>query len=170
MTYGSMTDKPVKNFLRKIREEKNLTQDQLAKIAGITRCIISEFENGKHRPSPRTINKIAEALGCSYIFLMTGKDESQIVVKKNSSENRQKYLIEAAKLTKENYGNQGFSEELLMKISGYLSFIIEDYQLASTAEKQRIIAENSELKAKSLASDIFLKTIINNSTSKNHEE
>ena len=87
-----MTDNPVKNFLKKIREEKNLTQDQLAKAAGITRCIISEFENGKHRPSPRTINKIAEALGCSYVFLMTGKEELSTTATKTSSENRQKYL------------------------------------------------------------------------------
>jgi transcriptional regulator with XRE-family HTH domain len=152
-----MTKKPVKNFLRKIREERNLTQDQLAKNAGITRCIISEFENGKHRPSPRTINKIAEALGCSYIFLMTGKEDSKAATKKTSNENRQKYLIEAAKLTKEHYGNLGFSEELLMKISGYLSLIIEDYEAASNTEKQHVIEENSELKAKSLASDIFLK-------------
>lgn len=151
-----MTSKPVKNFLRKIREEKNLTQDQLAKTAGITRCIISEFENGKHRPSPRTINKIAEALGCSYIFLMTGKEELNSATQKTTNENRQKYIIEAAKLTKEAYGNRGFSEELLMKISGYLSIVIEDYELASDKEKQQILGENSDLKAKLLASEIFL--------------
>lgn len=155
-----MTNKPVKNFLRKIREEKNLTQDQLAKAAGITRCIISEFENGKHRPSPRTINKIAEALECSYIFLMTGK-EDPITTKKASTENRQKYLIEATSLTKEHYGNCDFSVDLLMKISGYLSHIIEDYELASVEEKQQILAENIELKAKFLASDILFKTKIN---------
>jgi transcriptional regulator with XRE-family HTH domain len=157
-----MTNKPVKNFLRKAREEKNLTQEQLAKIAGVARCVISDFENGKHRPSPRTINKIAEALGCSYIFLMTGKEESNNAIKKISNDCRQEYLIEAAKLTKEQYGNQGFSEELLMKISGYLSFIIEDYELSSRQEKQEILGENSKLRAKMLASKIFLGSRINN--------
>jgi len=157
-----MTNKPIKNFLRKIREEKNLTQEQLAKIAGVARCVISEFENGKHRPSPRTINKIAETLGCSYIFLMTGKEELGSSIKRISSDKRQEYIIEAAKLTKEQYGNQGFSEELLMKISGYLSFIIEDYESSSEQEKQQIISDNSELKAKLWASEIFLKHRINN--------
>ncbi len=157
-----MTTKPVKNFLRKIREQKNLTQDQLATAAGITRCIISEFENGKHRPSPRTINKIAEALGCSYVFLMTGKEETNNQVSKSSNEDREKYLIEAAKLTKEKYGNRGLSEELLMKISGYLSFLIEDYETAPINEKQKMLAENSELNAKMLATEIFLNSKTNN--------
>ena len=151
-----MKDRPIKNFLRKIREERNLTQEQLAKEAGITRCIISEFENGKHRPSPRTINKIAEALNCSYVFLMTGKEKSDELINKNSNKNRQKYLIDAVNLTKENFGNRGFSEELLMKISGYLSLIIEDYETANSQEKNHMLGENSELRAKMLATEIFL--------------
>ena len=55
-----------------------------------------------------------------------------------------------------------------MKISGYLSFIIEEYEVASTEEKQQILGENSELRAKLLASEIFLNTRMNNQP-KNHE-
>jgi len=150
-----MSNKSGKNFLRKIREQKNLTQEQLSKASGVTRYVISEFENEKHRPSPRTINKIAEALGCSYIMLMTGKED--VVNKKSASaEDRQKYLLESISLTQKFCINKQLDEELLMKISGYLSCVIEDYELASNDEKIKILEEMQEYKAKSIAYEIFI--------------
>jgi transcriptional regulator with XRE-family HTH domain len=152
-----MENEPVKNFLRKIREEKNLTQDQLAEASGVARYIISEFENKKRRPSPRTISRLSEALDCSYIELMTGKKEPEKEKRKSFGENRQKYLEEAVSLTKIHCKDRGFDEELLMKISGHLSYIIEEYNASDDQEKTKIIKEIKEQRAKFLAGDIFLK-------------
>jgi len=155
-----MENKPVKNFLKKIREDKNLTQDQLAEASGVARYIISEFENEKRRPSPRTISRLAEALGCSYIILMTGKEGVSEEKRKILGENRGQYLEEAVNLTQKHCSGKGFDEELLMKISGRLSYIIEEYDIASNQEKKEIIKNIKEQRAKLLANDIFLKTKI----------
>ncbi len=153
-----MEKKPVKNFLKKIREQKDLTQEQLADMSGVTRYLISDFENEKRRPSPRTISRLAEALNCSYIALMTGEETSEEDKRKSLVENRQKYLAEAVSLTRKYYGGKGLDEELLMKISGQLSYIIEEYELSPNQERERILREIREQRPKLLAEEIFLDT------------
>lgn len=151
-----MDNKPVKNFLAKIRESRNLTQEQLAEISGVTRYIISDFENEKRRPSARTISRLSEALGCSYLELMTGKDDSENIVKKKFSGDKQKYLEEAAALVKKSCSGKDFDIELVIKISGYLSDLLEEYDLSSDDEKKDFIKSAKETKARMIASDIFL--------------
>lgn len=49
--------------LRKIRREKDITQEQLAETIGVTGEFISNLERGKSAPSFETVEKLAEALG-----------------------------------------------------------------------------------------------------------
>ncbi len=153
-----MENKVVKNFLKKIREDRNMTQEQLAEASGVTRYIISDFENGKRRPSPRTISRLAEALGCSYITLMKGSEKNDESEKKDLSQNRHQYLLEAINLTKKHYGSKGFNAEMMMKISGYLSYLIEEYEISSSQEKQKMLKKAEEQNAQLLANKIFLQT------------
>ncbi len=156
-----MENKTVKNFLKKIRENRNLTQDQLAENSGVARYIISEFENEKRRPSARTINRLSEALGCSYLELMTGKDESGNTTKKKLSGDSKKYLEEAASLVKKFCSSKNFDIEEVIKISGYLSDLLEEYDLSSAKEKNDMIKSAQEMNARLVANDIFLKTKTN---------
>jgi DNA-binding XRE family transcriptional regulator len=48
--------------IKKLREEKRITQETLARAAGMMRANISRIESAKHRPSLDTIEKIARAL------------------------------------------------------------------------------------------------------------
>ncbi len=48
--------------LRATREAKVLTQEELAKKAGVSRITVSRLENG-HDAYPATIRKLATALG-----------------------------------------------------------------------------------------------------------
>ena len=48
--------------LRKIRREKDITQEQLAEIIGVTGEFISNLERGKSAPSFETVEKLAQAL------------------------------------------------------------------------------------------------------------
>lgn len=50
-------------WLKNIREEKNLTQQSLAKRIGISRQMVNSIENGTRRPSPEVAKKIAKILG-----------------------------------------------------------------------------------------------------------
>lgn len=51
--------------IRKLRLQNNLTQNDLAERVGKLPSHISRYENGRVRPSRRTIALLAEALGVS---------------------------------------------------------------------------------------------------------
>ena len=51
-----------KMSLKKIREKQKLTQQQLAKLAGLSIRYISLLENGKRNPSDKTKTKLAKVL------------------------------------------------------------------------------------------------------------
>ena len=56
--------------LRALRERKVLTQQELARKAGITRATLSRLEGGAENPYPSTIRKLAHALGVEPQALM----------------------------------------------------------------------------------------------------
>jgi transcriptional regulator with XRE-family HTH domain len=58
--------------LRDARREAELSQDELAGHADIDRGAISTYEHGKREPNPRTIVKLAHALGVPAGTLLRG--------------------------------------------------------------------------------------------------
>ena len=48
--------------LKDLRESKVLSQEDLAKLSGLSPATISEIERGKRRPHFITIRKLADAL------------------------------------------------------------------------------------------------------------
>jgi len=64
----------VKNKLREFREASRLTQEELAKILGVTRQTIIAIEKGKYDPSLRLAFKIARVFGVKIedIFIYEG--------------------------------------------------------------------------------------------------
>ena len=48
--------------IKRIRELRNMTQEQLAEEAGVDRVTVARYESGKMSPSSRTIVKLADAL------------------------------------------------------------------------------------------------------------
>ncbi len=49
--------------LRTLRKERALSQRDLANVSGVGPVTISELERGVREAQPRTIRKLAEALG-----------------------------------------------------------------------------------------------------------
>lgn len=49
--------------LRRIRREKDISQDELSRLVGIDPAQISRYETGKHIPSLPVLEKMGEALG-----------------------------------------------------------------------------------------------------------
>lgn len=49
----------MKNIVRKLRLQFNMTQDMLAKMIGITRPALSEIENGKVVPNGKIVIRLA---------------------------------------------------------------------------------------------------------------
>ena len=50
------------NLIKEKRENKNLTQEEVAKAIGITRSYLCDIENGRYSPSLKTSIKIATYL------------------------------------------------------------------------------------------------------------
>jgi transcriptional regulator with XRE-family HTH domain len=62
----SKQDYPLSKNLKKLREQKGLSQDRLAKLADIANNTIIKIEQGENKnPTLDTLKKLAEALGVS---------------------------------------------------------------------------------------------------------
>jgi putative transcriptional regulator len=58
-----MTEKILKNTLKVQRAKKDLTQEQLAQMVGVTRKTINTVEKGKYVPSTYLALKLAKVFG-----------------------------------------------------------------------------------------------------------
>ncbi len=58
--------------LRDLRYRRGLSQVELAALSGVGQDTISTTENGKHRPYPSTLRKLARALGVEIEELLDG--------------------------------------------------------------------------------------------------
>jgi transcriptional regulator with XRE-family HTH domain len=61
--------------LRRLRRERALSQRELSRMTGIAFDTISRLETGKQQAQPRTVRKLAEALGVEPRVLMKGEDD-----------------------------------------------------------------------------------------------
>ena len=66
----------MKNRLRVLRAEKNLTQAQLAEIVGVSRQAIIAVENGKYDPALPLAFRLARAFGKSVEEVFVWEDGS----------------------------------------------------------------------------------------------
>lgn len=62
--------KIIAHNLKRLREERNLSQGQLAEMAGVSKVIISQIEKGDSNPTINTIWKLTGALGLPYTSLL----------------------------------------------------------------------------------------------------
>jgi len=60
--------------LKKLRLEKNLTQEELGKIFNVSHATINRYEKGVHQPDSSTINKLAEFFNVSTDYLLGRSD------------------------------------------------------------------------------------------------
>jgi putative transcriptional regulator len=65
----------LRNHIRRLRFEKNMTQEELALRTGVSRQTIMSIERGQTTPSVLLAFKIAAALGAVVhdVFVMEGK-------------------------------------------------------------------------------------------------
>jgi len=57
------------NFSR-LRQEKNLTQEQVAELSGLSQQYLSGLEQGRRNPTIITLYELSLALGVSYLELL----------------------------------------------------------------------------------------------------
>ncbi|WP_124563317.1 helix-turn-helix domain-containing protein [Ectobacillus antri] len=88
-----MYDMDIGNRIRTLRRQKGLTQSQLAGDE-LTKSMMSQIENGRALPSMKTLNYIAEKLGCEPgYFLESDRDDFISLVRKTERAlNEKKYM------------------------------------------------------------------------------
>lgn len=52
--------------INELRKERNLTCQELARLAGITPATLINWNKGRTKPNPVLLKKVADALGCDY--------------------------------------------------------------------------------------------------------
>jgi putative transcriptional regulator len=74
-----MSDPTVKNTVRVQRAIRDLTQADLAELAGITRASVNAIEGGRMIPSILLALKLARALGVSVddLFHLSGEEQAE---------------------------------------------------------------------------------------------
>lgn len=88
--------------IKQLRESKNITQQELAKMVDINQTSISKFESGQRNPTPANLKKIAEALCISPNEFIEDNNFEKNVLMRNL---------------------KGLSSESLKKINEYTEFI-----------------------------------------------
>lgn len=68
--------------LKKLREERNLSQSDFAKDIGLTRSAISMYELGKREPNLETLKKFADFFNVSIDELIDKNKENKVQKKK----------------------------------------------------------------------------------------
>ena len=78
-------------MIKRLREEKNITQQQLARAIGVSDKAISKWETGRGYPDITLVETLANALGVSVIELFAGSDV--VNTNKNSNMLRMKQYV-----------------------------------------------------------------------------
>jgi transcriptional regulator with XRE-family HTH domain len=139
------------NFLKKIREDKKIGQSELAVKIGVSKQLLSGFENGRSGISNEVLQKLADVLEVSSDAILTGKSI------KPFSEIGRKQLSEAMNMTFKFYGDE-FDRDTIIKVSTELYSIIVDFdELKNDADREKFKKSLEEKIAIGLASNCFLK-------------
>lgn len=83
-------------FLRKLRNEKKLTQEQLGEILGVTNKTISRWENGNYLPSVEMLQLLSEYYSVSINELLAGELLMENNFKEKAEENIKSVLSVSA--------------------------------------------------------------------------
>jgi transcriptional regulator with XRE-family HTH domain len=73
---GEQPDLVLAALLKRLREERGVTQEQLAFDAGITSSALSRIERGINSPGWMTVRRIAKALDVSLVRLVLDLEEA----------------------------------------------------------------------------------------------
>lgn len=107
------------NRLKLLREEKNMLQEDLGKIIGVSKSAIGFYENEKRDMSPETIIKLANFFNVSTDYLL-GKSEIR------NPENDIDFDLDKLRigLSKKDYEN--ITEEQIKQIEELAKVILKD--------------------------------------------
>ncbi|TCO79098.1 helix-turn-helix domain-containing protein [Marinisporobacter balticus] len=112
--------------LKELRVEKNLTQEELAKIFNTGKASISHYESNRRMPDAHSIEKFAEFFSVSTDYLLGRTD-----IKSPSND---EIKIETKAYHNLNIG--GLAEEDISKVEEYIELLKQKYNPDGTLKKK----------------------------------
>ena len=79
-----MNQKEIGKFIASIRKEKNMTQQKLGDLLGVTNKTVSRWENGTYMPDIAIIPELCSVLRIEVNELLSGKKLSEPEYQKRS--------------------------------------------------------------------------------------
>ena len=73
----------VSNSIKKLREERGMTQDELAEKLNVTRQAVSNWETGRTQPDIETLTRLAEVFDVSVERIIYGSERKERIVQVN---------------------------------------------------------------------------------------
>ncbi len=141
-----------KNFLKKIREEKNISQSELAQKVGLSKQLLSGFEKGRSGVSNEVLQKLAQVLNVSTDAILSGKSSLPF------DEKGRKKLTEAMNVVFKFYGNE-FDKETIVAIATELYGMMIDFEATKTKTTKSKFKKSLEEKVTTgLAARCFLNS------------
>ena len=119
MTFG--------NILKKLRQDNNMTQDELAKKIDTSRSNIANYENGKNMPSVDILEKLAKLFDCTTDYLL-GKSD----IRNPEKNDLDKLQIG---LSTKDYTN--ISDVQLKQIEDFAKFVLKDNKKDAKEEENK---------------------------------
>ena len=89
-----MNQEKTGKFIAECRKQKNLTQEQLSEILGVSSKSISRWENGNTMPDYAVLDSLCNTLGISINEFYYGEKMSDTDFKQISEQNLRLYFIE----------------------------------------------------------------------------
>ncbi len=81
--------------LKELREEKNLTQNDIAKAINVSQSNIGRWEKGLNEPTATYLVALARYFGCSIDYLLECEEESKMNKKETSLSYKEQKLLRA---------------------------------------------------------------------------
>jgi Predicted transcriptional regulators len=86
--------------LKRLRQEKDWSQEKLADEIGVKRLAINKYESGQTKPSAETLQRISEVFGVSIDYLLA--DESEKLAKDELTDKTLlEYVVEIEQMSEE---------------------------------------------------------------------
>ncbi len=130
-----MSHLPINQNITRFRQEKRMTQEELAKRIGVTNQAVSKWESGKCCPDIELLPKLASLLGTSIDELM-GYQASA----KTTHQDKNSLLLQAIKLAEE---KQQLTTAILQRALG-LGYSKANALLDTMLEKNLILKDETK--------------------------
>ncbi len=105
------------NRVKRLRQERGLTQVEFAKAFGISKATIAMWEVGNRCPDLDTVSRIADFFGVTTDYLLCKSDSKN---SKTPSEEDIKFALFE--------GAEGISDEAYLEVKRFAEFIKQKYQ------------------------------------------